>query len=279
VPLEELRRIARQRLPIQIELLREVEGEVAPVEAEIRSGTNPRRVFAELRALYRECQTIMAPALVSPERLPILGAFQYSLAGVLFAHGDDPGPVLKKLIPWMKTEPEKLAPLVAYVFLHWKGLIDLLDRHKWISGSFGMEPCSRFLLSASRGPEEMAVLHELLERIFRALQIFPGFFKYILEQRFLQILRNWSQEGCKVIGLRPTVIGLLSALSASENAYLGKTIAHFLRTDPHFAARGSRLRALAADALSGRGRDPVPEVIPRPRRLPAWMARREGETA
>lgn len=279
MPLEELRRIVRHRLPIQIELLRRVEREVATMEGEIRLRPNPRRVAAELRALHQESQKVMAPALVSTERLPILGAFQYSLAGVLLAHGGDPGPVLRELIPWMKTEPEKLAPLVAYLFLHRKGLIDLLDRHKWISGSFGTEACSRFLLSASRGAEEAAVLREFLERLFRSLQIFPGLFRSVLEQRFLQILRNWSQEGCKVIGLRPVVIGLLSGLLASEDQYLRKTIHHFLKTDSHFAARGSRLRALAVDALTGKGLDPIPAMSPRPRRLPSWMAKKEGETA
>lgn len=279
VPLEELRRIARHRLPIRIELLRRVEREVAAMEGEIRLHPNPRRVSAELRALHQESQKVMAPALVSMEQLPILGAFQYSLAGVLLAHGGDPGPVLRELIPWMKTEPERLAPLAAYLFLHRKGLIDLLDRHKWISGSFGTEACSRFLLSASRGSEEAAVLREFLERIFRALQIFPGLFQFVLEQRFLQILRNWSQEGCKVIGLRPTVIGLLSGLLVSENPYLRKTVDRFLRTDHHFMARGSRLRALAVDVLNGGGLDPVPTVSPRPRRLPAWMTKREGETS
>ncbi|HSK76930.1 MAG TPA: hypothetical protein VLQ45_10770 [Thermoanaerobaculia bacterium] len=279
VPIRELCVIARSRLPIQIERLRLVEREIVAAEEEIQHGTNPRRVSRDLRDLHAKRQVLMTAALVPEERIRLLGAIRYSLAGVLFAQGGDPGVVLSELISWMKAEPAKLAPLFAYLFLHRKGLIDLLDRHKWISGPFGTEACSRFLLSASRGPEEAAVLREFLERLFRSLQIFPGLFRHVLEQRFLQILRNWSQEGCKVIGLRPTVIGLLSGLLASENPYLRKTVDRFLRTDPHFTARGSRLRALAVDVLNGGGLDPAPTVSPRPRRLPSWMAKREGETA
>lgn len=277
VPLAELRRIVRQRLPVQTQLLRLVASEVAVLEGKIRQKASPRRVSAELRALHLESQKVMAPALVSAERLPILGASQYSLAGILFAQGGDLGPVLRELIFWMKTEPEKLAPLIAYLFLHHRGLIDLLDRHKWISGSLGLESCSRFLLTASRGTEEAAVLQDFLERIFRSLPIFPGLFRFVLEQRFLQILRNWSQEGCRLLGLRPTVVGLLSGLLASHDSYLRKTIDRFLRTDPHFMARGSRLRALAIDTLSGKGREPVPAAALRPQRLPAWLEKRNGE--
>lgn len=278
VPIRELCVIARSRLPIQIERLRLVEREVVAAEEEIRLGTNPRKVSHDLRVLHAGSQVLMTAALVPEERIRLLGAIRYSLAGVLFSQSGDPGVVLSELISWMKAEPARLAPLFSYLFLSRRGLIDLLDRHKWISGSFGTEACSRFLLSASRGSEEEAVLRELLERLFCSLQIFPGLFRSVLEQRFLQILRNWSQEGCKVIGLRPTVIGLLSGLLASENPYLRKTIHHFLKLDSHFAARGSRLRALAVDVLTGGGLDPAPTVSPRPRRLPSWMTKREGET-
>lgn len=276
LPVRELCIIARARLPIQTERLRLVEREVVAAEEEIRRGANSRRVSGELRALHAKSQIIMIAALVPEERIRLLGAIQYSLAGVLFSQGGDPGPVLRELTSWMKSEPAKIAPLCAYLFLHRRGLIDLLDRHKWISGSFGTEASSRFLLSASRGPENAEVLREFLVTIFQALQVFPGLFRFILEQRFLQIMKSWSQESCKVVGLRPVVAGLLFSLLGSENAYLGKMIEHLLRGDPQFTARGSRLRALAVDALNGEGREPVP--ISRPRRLPAWLEKREGQT-
>ncbi len=278
VPLRELREIARLRLPLQVKLLRQVEGEVVKMEENIRKLANPRRASRELRELHAVSQVMMGAALMPSERLPILGSFQYSLAGVLFSLGGDPGPVLEELIVWMKPEAGTLAPLLAYMFLHRKGLIDLLDRHPWIAGSVGPEPCSRFLLSASRGPEETRILQEFLEKIFRALPIFPGLFRFLLEQRLLQILRAWSQEGCKVIRLRPTVLRLFSGLLASKDAYLQKLVERFLRTDQHFAVRGSRLRAFAVDALSGRTSDAAPMAAARPRRLPSWLGKIKDES-
>lgn len=278
VPIRELCILSRSRLPIQTERLRLVERDIVATEERVRSGPNPRKVFRDLRVLHAQSQVLMMVALVPEERIHLLGAIRFSLAGVLFSQGGDPGPVLRELITWMKAEPAKLAPLFTYLFLHRKGLIDLLDHHKWISGAFGTKPCSRFLLSASRGPEEAAVLREFLERIFRTLQVFPGLFQFLLEQRFLQILKNWSQEGCQVIGLRPTVVSLLCGLQASENPYLAKTVARFLRTDQHFTAKGSRLRALAVDVLNRRGLAPVTAASPRARRLPAWMRKQEEET-
>lgn len=270
VPIQELCLVVQSRLPIQTERLRLVEREVVAAEEKARKSADPRRVSRDLRRLHAESHVIMTAVIIPEERMRLLGAVQYSLAGILFSQGGDLGPVLRALNLRMKAEPAKLAPLFAYFFLRRQGLIDLLDRHKWISGLFGMEACSRFLLSASRGEEEAGVLREFLVRIFRALQVFPGLFRFLLEQRFLQILKSWSHEGCRVMGLRPTVIGLLSGLLSSEDPHLRRTVGHFLRTEPHLTVRGSRLRALAVDALNG-GVGPVPATSSQPRRLPAWL--------
>jgi hypothetical protein len=274
VPLRELRQIAEARLPIQLAALRRVEQDVIAEEEKIRQRLDLRQVAQEMRVLHAQGHAFMNAALVPKENLILLGAVQHSLAGVLFSQGGDPGPVLEELRDWMKSEPEKLAPLVAYLFLHRRGLIDLLDRHKWIDASSGMEPCSRFLLSASRGDTEMKNLTDFLERVFRSLRVFPGLFNSLLEERFLQVLRAWSQEGCKVIRLRPVVLQLYSNLLASSDSHLRQVIHRFLKTDQHFAARGSRLRALALDALAGNRGDPAPVVGVRPRR-PGWLGKQD----
>src|SRR5262249_29681213 len=161
-----------------------------------------------------------------------------------FSQGGDPGPVLRELLAQMKAEPVKLAPLFAYLFLHQRGLIDLLDRYKWSSGDLETET-SRFLLSSrSEGRDPMA-LGDLLEKMFSTLEAFPGFFRLLLERRFLEILKSWSREGCEVIGLRPTVARLLCVLLASKNEALRRRMGRFLETDPEFVVRGSRLQALA----------------------------------
>ncbi|HJX28835.1 MAG TPA: hypothetical protein VJ885_13065 [Thermoanaerobaculia bacterium] len=270
VPLQELCVVLRARLPLQIGRLRLVEKEVLAAEQEVRRGADPRKVSNDLRLLHARSHVLMTAVIVAEERLRLLGAVQYALAGLLFSQGGDLGAVLRSLNQRMKAEPEKLAPLFAYFFLRRQGLIDLLDRHKWISGLFGTEACSRFLLSANRGAEEAGVLGEFLVRSFRALQVFPGLFRFLLEQRFLHILKSWSHEGCRVMGLRPTVTGLLSDLLSSEDLHLRRTVGHFLRAEPQFTVRGSRLRALAVDALNG-GVGPVPATSSQPRRLPAWL--------
>ncbi len=270
LPIRELCLIVRSRLPIQIDQLRLVEREVVAEEEKIRGAGDSRKVARELRVFQAQLFVVMAAALVPAERIPLVGAIRYSLAGVLFSQGGNLGPVLSELTARMRKEPTKLAPLFAYLFLHRRGLFDLLDQHKWISSSLSLAPCSRFLITASRGPEDAATLIQFLEKIFGTLQTFPGVFQLVLEQRLLQVLRNWSKEGCQVIELRTTVIGLLNSLKSAGNPYLAKTVIHFLRTDRHFLTKGSRLHALGTDVLNGRGMDPIPVPLAT-RRLPRWM--------
>jgi hypothetical protein len=276
VPVRELCGIAQERLTVQMDVLRKVEEEVAAKEEEIRRGANPRQVSSALQKLHEQSHDLLIAALVPENRIHLLGAVQYALAGVLFAQGGDPGPVLRKLSARMKSEPVKLAPVFAYLFLHRKGLVDLLDRYKWSSGALSAD-ASRFLLASRPGERDPEALLELLERVFSTLEAFPGFFRFLLEQRFFEILKSWSREGCEITGLRPTVARLLSALLASKNANLRRRMERFLETDPDFGVRGSRLRALARDVLDGKVIEDAPALSPRPRRLPAWMGKRDGE--
>jgi hypothetical protein len=278
VPIRELCGISQERLPVQLDPLREVAEELTAKEEEIRRKADPRQVTPALQALHAQGHGLLMAALVPKERIALLGAVQYALAGVLFSHGGDPGPVLRELLARMKAEPVKLAPLFTYLFLHQRGLIDLLDRHPWRSSAFSTET-SRFLLSSRPGERDPEALHELLERIFSTLEAFPGFFRFLLEQRFFEILKSWSREGCEEAGLRPTVVRTLSSLRDSKNMALRRRMERFLETDPDLVVRGSRLRALARDVLDGKGLEAVPETSPRPRRLPAWMGKRAGTDA
>lgn len=273
VPIRELCEIAQMRLPVQLEVLREVEGEITAKEKEIRRVAGPRQATLSLKALHEKGDFLLIAALVPEDRIRLLGAVQYALAGVLLSQGGDPGPVLRALLARMKAEPVKLAPLIGYFFLHRYGLIDLLDRYKWSSGAFS-QGISRFLLASRPGERDPEALHELLERIFSTLEAFPGFFRFLLERRFFGILKNWSRDGCEEAGLRPVVVRLLFSLRASKNVALRQRMERFLETDPDFVVRGSRLRALAKDVLDGKGLDVIPEASPRPRRLPAWMGKR-----
>jgi hypothetical protein len=272
VPIRELCSLAQERLPIQLELLRQVAEEVTAKEDEIRRQGDPRQVAALVQALHRQGHPLLIAALVPEDRIRLLGAVQYALAGVLFSQEGDPGPVLRELLGRMKAEPVRLAPLVAYLFLHRQGLIDLLDRYPWRSSAFSTET-SRFLLSSRSGNRDPEALRELLERIFSTLETFPGFFRFLLEQRFLDVLRSWSREGCEVAGLRPIVARLLAALLAAGNAALRQRMESFLEADPDFVVSGSRLRALARDVLGGKSLDAVAAAAARPRRLPAWLGK------
>lgn len=278
VPIRELCSLAQERLPIQLELLRQVAEEVTAKEDEIRRQADPRRVAAVLEALHQQGHPLLIAALVPEDRIRLLGAVQYALAGILFSQEGDPGPVLRELLGRMKAEPVKLAPLVAYLFLHPQGLIDLVDRYKWRSSAFSTET-SRFLLSSRLGNRDPEALRDLLERIFSTLETFPGFFRFLLERRFLDILKSWSREGCEVAGLRPTVARLLATLLASGNLALRQRTQRFLEADPDLVVSGSRLRALARDVLGGKGLATVAEESPRPRRLPAWLVKPAGADA
>jgi hypothetical protein len=278
VPIRELCDVVQKRLTIQLDVLREVEQEITAEEEEIRREAPPHQVTSAVRALHQQGDGLLIVALVPEEQIRLLGAVQYALAGVLFSQGGDPGPVLRELLARMKAEPVKLAPLFTYLFLHQRGLIDLLDRHPWRSGAFSTAT-SRFLLSSRPGERDPEALHELLERIFSTLEVFPGFFHFLLERRFFEILKSWSREGCEEAGLRPTVVRLLSSLRDSRNMALRRRVERFLETDPDLVVRGSRLRALARDVLDGKGLEAVPETSPRPRRLPAWMGKRAGTDA
>jgi hypothetical protein len=277
LPIHELCHIARSRLPVQKKRLYLVADEVAVVEDSIRNGVDPRRITRQLQQLRAESQILLAAALVPGERIRLLGALQYSLAGVLFSQGGDPGAALRELTNAMKTEPEKVAPLLVYLCLHRGGLIAVLDRYKWTAAAFGTEPCSRFLLAAARGPEGAEALRCFLETLVRAFMRFPGAFRSVLEHRLLQILRNWSEEGCQVLALRPTLVALLTGLADSPNPDLRQIIDRLLRTDPAFTAKGGRLRALAVDVLDGGRTTPPPAASETRRRLPAWMVKREEE--
>ena len=79
---------------------------------------DPRQVASALKALHKQDHFLLIAALVPEDRIRLLGAVQYALAGVLFSQGGDPGPVLRELLARMKAEPVKLAPLFAYLFLH-----------------------------------------------------------------------------------------------------------------------------------------------------------------
>jgi hypothetical protein len=278
VPVRELSGIAQERLPIQLDLLREVAEEMAAKEEEIRRKTDPRHVASVLRELHSHDHLLLIAALVPEDRVRLLGAVQYALAGVLFSQGGDPGPVLRELLTRMKAEPVTLAPLLAYLLLHRYGLIDLLDRYKWSSGSFS-QGVSRFLLASRSEERDAEALPDLLARIFSTLEAFPGFFRFLLEQRFLEILKSWSREGCEEAGLRPVVVRLLSTLLNSKNMVLQRRLERFLETDPDFVVRGSRLQALARDVLDGKVFEDVPSASSRPRRLPAWMGKQSGTDA
>jgi HEAT repeat protein len=271
LPLRELRRVALARLPIQTERLRDLEREVGRVEGAIRGGRDPRNVTHRLGKLHAHTEILLAAKLVPEPELPLLAGLQHSLAGVLFSQGGDPGPVLAQLSLWMIEEREQLSPLLAFLFLHRQGLFDLLDRHKWFPGSFTSEACSRFLLSGRQGQADRGALLQFVERIAGGIPIFPGIFSHLLTTRLLQVLRRWAKEGCAVPGLRPVVLCLLAHLLEVDDAMLRGVLFQFLKTDPDFCVNGSRLRALAIEALTGAEATLSVTRVVRPVRAPNWF--------
>ncbi len=270
VPIRAVCEIAQKRLSIQLDVLREVEQEINAKEEEIRGEVDPHEIALVLKAFHEHDDAVLIAVLVPENQIRLLGAVQYALAGVLFSHGGDLGPVLRAVLVQMKAEPVKHAPLFTYFFLHRQGLIDLLDRYKWISGDFEGR-VSRFLLTSRRGERDPEALRELLETIFATLDSFPGFFRSLLERRFLEILKSWGREGCEEPRLRPIVARFLSSLRNSKSSALRRRMERFLETDPDFVVPGSRLRALARDVLDGRGLEDAPPAPSRSRRLPAWL--------
>jgi hypothetical protein len=274
VPIGELCVVVQERLPIQFDLLRQVEAEIAHKERTIRRRIAPRQVTAMMRDLHETAHGLLMAILVPQDCIRLVAAVQYALVGVLLSQGGDPGPVLRQVLTRMRADKDNLAPLLACIFLHRHGVFDLLDRYKWTSGACS-DKTSRFLLASRPGERDSQALRELLEAIFSALTSFPGLFRFLLEQRFLEILKAWSRDGCAATVLRPTVLRLLAALRAAPDVDLRRTMEHFLIADPDLVESGSRLRALAQDVRDGKDLDAAPVTLPRPRRLPSWLGKRQ----
>jgi hypothetical protein len=179
--------------------------------------------------------------------------------------------VVAELNVWLQEEPAKLSPLLTFLFLHRRGLFDLLDRYRWIP-SFTTEPCSRYLLSAWEGEAEARELLKFLAAMLQGITFYPGIFRSLLRDRLLQTLKRWIREACEVLALRPVVLGLLVGLLEAEETTGGRAIFDFLKYDRELRVEGSRPRALAVEALTGGSwpRALIPR-IERPRRAPRWF--------
>jgi hypothetical protein len=200
---------------------------------------------------------VLAAGFGAHEGAFILSAVQYTLAGLMFAQGDAT-PVLEGLAEWMIDDPESLAPLVVYLFLHRRGLAYLMQRYKLTLDSEGLDlpmRCDRIVYSLRAGDEAVLTASSFLQRVFRNLDRFPKIFRRVLRDAYLTKLKEWAEEACEVAETRGAVVRLLAGLYDSPNPELNRAIDRLLRGDRDFGGQ-SRLHQIAVDVLTWSGPSP-----------------------
>jgi len=209
---------------------------------------------------------VLSTGFASEEGAFILGAVQYTIAGLMFSLLDLT-PVLEGLADWMVEDKENLAPLVVFLFLHERGLANLMRRYKLtIVRDWRAKPmrCDRIVYALGAGDEANKRVQTFLLRIFRSLSRFPGLFREILRAELFAKLKDWAQEACEVPVLRDAVVQLLAELRNSRDAELSAAIDRWLRGDHDFANRESELHKIAVDVLTWtREASPLPVAVSR----------------
>lgn len=183
----------------------------------------------------------------------ILGLVQHCMVSLSFYF--DPIQVMKKLLYWMKEEPENLAPLIALLFIRFNGIADELEKSRITKvvnkKDNTLRIDSRILLEASRSEGSTQILTNFLEQIFISLSAFPKSFRRPLQSNFMVLLKIWAMDACEMETIRPTVENILGGLYRKKlNEELHKAIARLLNHDPDFTEKGSKLRKLAVDAMN-----------------------------
>lgn len=239
-----LRHVLEDRVEMAWDFLRQAERMLREYEGAVR------------REELREAGwAVLSAGFATEEGAFILGAVQYTIAGLMFSALDLTA-VLEGLAEWIAEDKKDLAPLTAYLFLHERGLANLMQRYRVTLDRDWQElpvRCDRIVYALGTGGEAIKRAQTLLCRVFRTLSRFPGLFREILREELFIRLKGWAREACEVPELRGAVVQLLAGLYNSQETELGDAIDRWLRGDRDFANRQSELYKLAVDVLTWTG--------------------------
>ncbi len=186
---------------------------------------------------------------VTPPR--ILEAFRFTLARLLLWPRFQ-GETLRWLLAWIRSDPERFGPLVAFVFLGRNGLSHWLERMARGDAPGDVEGEGSLLLESIRQDEELAeTLAALVEALYIHLRSFPGLLRDALERSFVRLLASWAHEALTLLPLRNPVIDLLARLFGSEDSELSERVLR-LAQEPASTPELGDLRVLALDAIMNR---------------------------
>jgi hypothetical protein len=245
-----LKDAAQARFNLQLAWLCEKAEEARDIEELIRALKDPGEISRSVGRLHRSARRQLADEIVPPKARPILAAFRNTLTA-LFLSVLDEGALLAHLLGWMASDPERLGPLVTFLFLGDDGIAFWLERSSPVRKPGSKVPGgSHLLLSARANHETAGLLLRFLEQTFANLKAFPGLFHHFLQKRLVSLLAAWAREGRLIDGLRSTVLDLLAGLYNSRTEVSDLILS--LAQDSSASPLTSDLKALATEAILGR---------------------------
>nr|MDP9120729.1 hypothetical protein [Acidobacteriota bacterium] len=246
--IEELKQVALSRFKIRWEELRSLASTIREVEAKLRSEGDHRTRTEKLQELTEAVPALLDMKIVQEETLRLLGAVQYSLDGLVsFA---PVRLVLSRLIDWMQAEPDRLGPLVAFLFLRKGGISGTLRPPKSASDATALSTTLADSWLRDALDEEVApLLCRFLGEVFHHTRPFPGAFRGLLESSFRSLLGSWADASRADDTLRPAMIGLLAGLFAAAHPEVGDAVLRMAK-EPVTGEGGDGLRELAVLSLT-----------------------------
>jgi hypothetical protein len=248
--MKSLKDAAQAKLKLQLTWLLEKAEAAREIEELIRALEDPDEISQSVRSLHRSARRQLAAEIVPPEARPILGAFRNTLTALFFSVLDE-GALLGHLLGWMTSDPERLGPLVTFLFLSDDGIAFWLERSSPVRKAGSEAPeASHLLLSACSNRETAGLLLRFLEQTFTNLKAFPGLFHHFLQERLVSLLAAWAREGRAIDSLRSTVLDLLAGLYNSRTEVSDLILS--LAQDASASPLTADLKALATEAILGK---------------------------
>lgn len=245
---QELKSLALDKLEIQWQEVRKSCENLREEEEIVRANAPQGSIHLQIKKIHEHAELILASKLVIEWRL--LLSYQSALAR-LFLISPDERTLLLSVQQWMMSAPEKLGPLVSYLFLHKFGAAPFLTEYSLQTSKSEENGQSPLLLAAQVDPETALALQRFLQEVFAHTRAFPGLFRQLLEKRFRELLGAWASEAKRTRSLRSVIASLLSSLFEADDRELSDWILH-LAQDPLTPDGLADLKSLALEALTRR---------------------------
>lgn len=236
--LESLQRVAREKLIAPFKNLNRVEAQLREIEPRLQS---MREQPDNFERTAEEAGLMAALELLFPgDLLSLLFAVEWTLMCLGFAHGQ--GWLLAAFRGWMKSPEPLLRPLTALLFLHWKGIADILEAAKvpWpgeraASSAGSVNWLLVEILSADKGEEgeSLAAVLEEMSATFSSAP-FPSLIKQELRPRLRRILKSWAKQGLARPESRAATLRFFKRL-LQGGSKLATDLSAWIRSSPDLA--------------------------------------------